>query len=97
MPQLWNPPWPATVYAMVAVSLRFSTHPDIKANEERLHTSAKQHVILHAVESTSISSLQALVIIVLDLIGRGTSPASWGLCELESISNLRIFRDVHGH
>ena len=93
--QEWQPPWPVTVYAMVAIALRFSKDPALRAQEKHYHSVAKQHVILHAVESTSIASLQALAIIVLDLIGSGSSPKSWGLLALltRSAIHLRLSKE----
>lgn len=66
---------------MIAVSVRFSTDPDVRACSEKWRHEARKHVILHAAETTDIASLQALSIIVLDVIGSGSNPETWGLRE----------------
>lgn len=65
---------------MAAVTLRFSTAPEVRAKRDMWHEELKRHIIIHAVEKTSIAALQALTILVLDSVGSGTNPDSWGLC-----------------
>ncbi|KAL7422894.1 hypothetical protein Q5752_002191 [Cryptotrichosporon argae] len=76
------PPWNITVYAIVVVSLRLSADPRLKQTRQQYKAAAKQHIISHAIESTSVASAQALALLALDLIGSDQGPSSWGLLAL---------------
>ncbi|EJT97502.1 hypothetical protein DACRYDRAFT_119201 [Dacryopinax primogenitus] len=86
--------WPVTVYAMVAVSLRFSFDPRWQMpgflTKEQYYKAAKQRVVMHAIESTSFQSLQALAIIALDTIGTGAGPSAWGVLALLTRSVMHL-------
>lgn len=46
--------------------------------KEHYHLLAKDKVVLQSMRSTSVDSLEALVLIALDDVGGTTSPTSWG-------------------
>jgi hypothetical protein len=65
------------LYAMVATALRFSKDPSLTPeSRERYHTFAKERVLLHSLQTPSIKSLQALVILTWDFLGSSDGPAS---------------------
>lgn len=81
-PEIFHPPWSITVHAIVVVSLRLSTDSRLSVTKDQYHLDAKNHVLVHAIQSTSLESVQALALIALDLIGSGQGPSSWGLLGL---------------
>jgi hypothetical protein len=86
----WSPPWSIVVHAIVVVTLRISTDPRVVASREQYKAAAKQHVVAHAIESTSISSVQALALLALDLIGSEQGPSSWGILALLTRSAVHL-------
>ncbi|KAL1406275.1 hypothetical protein Q8F55_007971 [Vanrija albida] len=88
-PQEDAPPWGIVVYAIVVVTLRLSDDPRI-ANKAGLKAAAKSHVLSHAIESTSIASVQALALLALDLIGSEQGPSSWGILALLTRSAVHL-------
>lgn len=88
--QPWNPPWDIRVYAIVVVTLRFSTDPRIASTKQQIRQAAKSQVLSHAIESTSISSVQALALLALDLIGSEQGPSSWGILALLTRSAVHL-------
>lgn len=89
-PQQFNAPWSIVVYAIVVVSLRLSTDPRIAGTKQQLRAAAKSHVLSHAIESTSIASVQALALLALDLIGSEQGPSSWGILALLTRSAVHL-------
>ncbi|DAA75148.1 TPA_exp: putative C6 transcription factor [Trichophyton benhamiae CBS 112371] len=68
------------LYAIVATTLRFSK--DTRLNEEnkkRYHDVCKQKVILYGLDNSSVTALQALVILTLDVVGTSNGPPGWKL------------------
>ncbi|KAK2750135.1 hypothetical protein FQN57_004631 [Myotisia sp. PD_48] len=79
------------LYAIVATSLRFST--DRRLNEEnrkRYHDSSKQKVLLYGIDNSSITALQALVILALDFVGSSNGPPGWKLLALIARSVVQL-------
>ena len=71
------------LHAVVATTLRFST--DARLTEEsrrRYHDSSKQRVLLYGMEHLSVKSLQALLILALDLCGSSNGPPGWNIMAL---------------
>lgn len=68
------------LWAMVAVSLRFS-HDSCWTPEtrRRVHALAREEVLLQSLETPSVKSLQALVIMAWDILGASEGPQSSGL------------------
>lgn len=89
-PQQFTAPWNIIVYAIVVVSLRLSNDPRIASTKQQYRQAAKSHVLSHAIESTSISSVQALALLALDLIGSEQGPSSWGILALLTRSAVHL-------
>lgn len=83
-------PWDIVVHALVVVTLRFSTDVRIATNRDQYRMAAKTHVLAHAIESTSLSSVQALALLALDLIGSEQGPSSWGILALLTRSAVHL-------
>ncbi|KAK4185494.1 fungal-specific transcription factor [Podospora australis] len=68
------------MHAIVATTLRYSTDPRLtEENRQRYHDASKRRVILYGMENLSVKSLQALVILALDLCGTGNGPPGWNI------------------
>lgn len=74
----------------MVVSLRYSNDPRLITSKASYRQAAKTHVLAHAIESTSISSVQALAILALDLIGSEQGPSSWGILALLTRSAVHL-------
>ncbi|WVR05478.1 hypothetical protein IAU60_002494 [Kwoniella sp. DSM 27419] len=85
-----KPPWTIVHHAIVVVTLRLSKDPRIASTKDLLKQRAKQHVVAHAIESTSIQSVQALALLALDLIGSEQGPSSWGILALLTRSAVHL-------
>ncbi|KAM7205411.1 fungal-specific transcription factor [Naviculisporaceae sp. PSN 640] len=71
------------LHAIVATTLRYST--DSRLTDERrrhYHDVAKERVLLYGMENSSVKSLQALVILALDICGSGNGPPGWNIMAL---------------
>ena len=79
------------LYAIVATTLRFSTDSRLnEQNRRRYHDSSKQKVLLYGLENSSVKALQALVILVLDLVGSSNGPPGWKLLALITRSVVQL-------
>lgn len=79
------------LYAIVATTLRYST--DARLTEERrrhYHAMSKQRVLLYGMENSSVKSLQALVILALDLCGDSNGPPGWNIMALITRSVVQL-------
>jgi len=86
----FHAPWNIVVHAIVVVTLRLSSDPRLEGRKESYKCAAKQHVLRHAIESTSISSVQALALLAIDLIGSDQGPSSWGILALLTRSAVHL-------
>lgn len=88
----YTQPWSIVVHAIVVVTLRLSTdHRLVAGNTKQAYrAAAKQHILSHAIESTSIGSVQALALLALDLIGSEQGPSSWGILALLTRSAVHL-------
>ena len=71
------------LHAIVATTMRYST--DSRLTDERrrhYHHVSKQRVLLYGMEHSSVQSLQALVILALDLCGSSNGPPGWNIMAL---------------
>lgn len=71
------------LHAIVATTMRYSN--DSRLTEERrqhYHQVSKQRVLLYGMENSSVKSLQALVILALDLCGDSNGPPGWNIMAL---------------
>ena len=85
-----HPPWNIVVHAIVVVTIRLSSDPRLEGKHEMYKRAAKQHVVSHAIESTSLASVQALALLALDLIGSEQGPSSWGILALLTRSAVHL-------
>lgn len=68
------------LHAIVATSLRYSTDQRLtNDSRHRYHEASKRRVLLYGMENLSVKSLQALVILALDLVGSGNGPPGWNI------------------
>lgn len=86
----YAPPWNIVVHAIVVVTLRLSTDVRLATSKQAYRQAAKQHIVSHAIESTSIGSVQALALLALDLIGSELGPSSWGILALLTRSAVHL-------
>ncbi len=89
-PPNFQPPWNIVVQAIVVVTLRLSSDPRLDGRKETYKRAAKSYVLSHAIESTSISSVQALALLAIDLIGSDQGPSSWGILALLTRSAVHL-------
>ncbi|KAI8952612.1 fungal-specific transcription factor domain-containing protein [Xylaria longipes] len=79
------------LHAIVATTLRFST--DARLTDERrrhYHDVSKQKVLLYGLDNSSVKSLQALVILALDLCGSSNGPPGWNIMALITRSVVQL-------
>lgn len=79
------------LHAIVASTMRYST--DARLTEERrehYHSTSKRKVILYGMENSSVKSLQALVILALDLCGSSNGPPGWNIMALITRSVVQL-------
>lgn len=79
------------LHAIVATTLRYST--DARLTDERrrhYHSVSKQRVLLYGMENSSVKSLQALVILSLDLCGDSNGPPGWNIMALITRSVVQL-------
>ena len=66
--------------AITSASLRFKRPPNVSEElSEAISTRCRHAVILRSMACFSVESLQALVILAFDIIGRGQGPSSWSI------------------
>ncbi|KAK3952376.1 fungal-specific transcription factor domain-containing protein [Pseudoneurospora amorphoporcata] len=71
------------LHAIVATAMRFATNKMLpKESRQRFYTASKQRVLLYGMEHSSVISLQALVILALDLCGSSNGPPGWNIMAL---------------
>lgn len=79
------------LHAIVATTLRFSTDARLNASSrERFYSKSKQKVLLYGLDNSSVKSLQALVILALDLVGSSNGPPGWNLLALITRSVVQL-------
>jgi len=81
------------LHAIVATTLRFSSDQRLTAEKRKhYHQNSKEKVLLYGIEHSSVKSLQALVILSLDVVGCSNGPPGWNLLALitRSIVNLGL-------
>ncbi|KAF2030514.1 C6 transcription factor-like protein [Setomelanomma holmii] len=79
------------LHAVVATTVKFSTDQRLTAEKrERYHSSSKSKVLLYGIENSSVKSLQALVILALDVVGCSNGPPGWNLLALITRSVVQL-------
>lgn len=79
------------LHAIVATTMRYSS--DTRLTEERrrsYHRISKDKVLLYGMENSSVKSLQALVILALDLCGSSNGPPGWNIMALITRSVVQL-------
>ncbi|KAF2277850.1 uncharacterized protein EI97DRAFT_465967 [Westerdykella ornata] len=86
------------LHAIVATTLKFSQDPRLNAEKRsHYHKHSKEQVLLYGIENSSVKSLQALVILALDVIGSSNGPPGWNLLALitRSVVQLGLSMETH--
>lgn len=79
------------LHAIVATTLRFSTDSRLtKTTTQHYHSTCKQKVLLYGLENSSVKSLQALVILAMDLVGSSNGPPGWNVLALITRSVVQL-------
>lgn len=79
------------MHAIVATSMRYSTDPRLtEQRREHYHRISKQKVLLYGMENSSVTSLQSLVILALDLCGSSNGPPGWNIMALITRSVVQL-------
>lgn len=79
------------LHAIVATTLRYSTDSRLtEESREHYHSIAKQRVLLYGMEHSSVKSLQALVVLALDLVGSSNGPPGWNIMALITRSVVQL-------
>ncbi|KAF1851606.1 uncharacterized protein K460DRAFT_413149 [Cucurbitaria berberidis CBS 394.84] len=79
------------LHAVVATTVKFSTDQRLTADKrERYHRNSKEKVLLYGIENSSVKSLQALVILALDVVGCSNGPPGWNLLALITRSVVQL-------
>lgn len=79
------------LHAIVATALKFSTDQRLTAeNRARYHQNSREKVLLYGIDHSSVKSLQALVILALDVVGCSNGPPGWNLLALITRSVVQL-------
>jgi hypothetical protein len=79
------------LHAIIATSLRFSTDSRLTGDVRlRQYNSSKERVQLYGLQNSSVRSLQALVILTLDLVGDSNGPPGWNMLALIARSAVQL-------
>ncbi len=86
------------LHAIVATTLRYSTDPRLTDERRRhYHSISKQRVLLYGMENSSVKSLQAMVILALDLCGDSNGPPGWNIMALITRSVVQLGLSVESN
>lgn len=79
------------LHAIVATTMRYSNDPRLTEERRRhYHLASKQRVLLYGMENSSVESLQALVVLALDLCGSSNGPPGWNIMALITRSVVQL-------
>ncbi|KAH6878608.1 fungal-specific transcription factor domain-containing protein [Alternaria rosae] len=86
------------LHAVVATTVKFSTDHRLTAEKRtRYHKHSKEKVLLYGIENSSVKSLQALVILALDVVGCSNGPPGWNLLALITRSVVQLGLSVESY
>ncbi|KAF1830296.1 hypothetical protein BDW02DRAFT_507858 [Decorospora gaudefroyi] len=86
------------LHAVVATTVKFSTDQRLTADKRaRYHQNSKEKVLLYGIENSSVKSLQALVILALDVVGCSNGPPGWNLLALITRSVVQLGLSVESY
>ena len=81
--EMHNPQYELLLHGIVAVCFRFWSTEDPDVTERDRHVAAsREHILLHAVNTCTLISAQALVLLAVDALGQGTGPRAWNTMSL---------------
>ncbi|KPM44599.1 hypothetical protein AK830_g1962 [Neonectria ditissima] len=79
------------LHAIVATTMRYSTDPRLtEERRDHYHKVSKERVLLYGMGNSSVKSLQALVILALDLVGSSNGPPGWNIMALITRSVVQL-------
>ena len=79
------------LHAVVATTVKFSSDQRLTPEKRaRYHRNSKEKVLLYGIENSSVKSLQALVILALDVVGCSNGPPGWNLLALITRSVVQL-------
>ncbi|CAI6339652.1 unnamed protein product [Periconia digitata] len=79
------------LHSIVATTLKFSTDARLTPEKRiQYHQNSKEKVLLYGIENSSVKSLQALVILSLDVIGCSNGPPGWNMLALITRSVVQL-------
>ncbi|KAJ1333759.1 DNA binding [Microdochium nivale] len=79
------------LHSIVATTMRYSGDARLTPeSRQHYHTISKQRVIIYGMEHSSVKSLQALVILALDLCGDSNGPPGWNIMALITRSVVQL-------
>ncbi|KAF2731582.1 hypothetical protein EJ04DRAFT_442789 [Polyplosphaeria fusca] len=79
------------LHAIVATTLKFSADKRLSPEKRgNYHRMSKEKVLLYGIENSSVKSLQALVILSLDVVGCSNGPPGWNLLALITRSVVQL-------
>ncbi|KAI5462721.1 fungal-specific transcription factor domain-containing protein [Mariannaea sp. PMI_226] len=79
------------LHAIVATTMRYSTDARLtEASRAHYHKVSKERVLLYGMEHSSVKSLQALVILALDICGSSNGPPGWNIMALITRSVVQL-------
>ena len=84
------------LHAIVTTTIRFSQDPTLTPDARaRYHRTSKQKVQIFVLENTSVTALQALVLLALDALGTSDGPEGWKLLTLlgQSVVHMGLSRE----
>ncbi|KAF1946801.1 hypothetical protein EJ02DRAFT_335404 [Clathrospora elynae] len=86
------------LHAVVATTVKFSIDQRLTAEKrKRYHQSSKEKVLLYGMQNSSVKSLQALVILALDVVGCSNGPPGWNLLALITRSVVQLGLSVESY
>ncbi|KNG48847.1 c6 transcription factor [Stemphylium lycopersici] len=86
------------LHSVVATTVKFSTDQRLTAEKRaRYHRNSKEKVLLYGIENSSVKSLQALVILALDVVGCSNGPPGWNLLALITRSVVQLGLSVESY
>jgi hypothetical protein len=86
------------LHAIVATTLKFSTDQRLTPDKRGwYHRNSKEKTLLYCIENSSVKSLQALVILSLDVVGCSNGPPGWNLLALitRSVVQLGLSMEIY--
>ncbi|KND88888.1 putative transcriptional regulatory protein [Tolypocladium ophioglossoides CBS 100239] len=90
-PVILGEPDKIILHAIVATTMRYCTDPRLtNERREQYHQMSKERVLLYGMENSTVKSLQALVILALDLCGSSNGPPGWNIMALITRSVVQL-------